>query len=330
MLKRTQNLGLEALIECTGIDAARLSAYHIGFVLGPCLNAGGRLDTAKRALALLCAKTRQEADVLAGDLKALNDSRKEMTAKAVDQAVDLIENTIIGEDHVLVVYLPGCHESLAGIVAGRIRERYYKPVFILTPGEHGVKGSGRSIEAYHMYEELNKCRHLLTRFGGHKLAAGLSLEEDSVDEFRRFINEEGRLSEEDLTKKVSIDMKLPLDQINEQFVRELELLEPFGKGNPKPVFAESGFSILGGRILGKNHNVLKLKVIDAKGTPMEAIYFGDINVFMMYISRKYPGIEKEQVLSGRCPQVQLALTYYPDINEYMGRTSLQIVIQNYQ
>ncbi len=243
MLKRTQNLGLKALIECTGVDIEHLSSYHIGFVIGPCLNASGRLDTAKRALELLCAKTRKEADILAGDLKALNDNRKDMTAIAVEEAIKQVEESSLKEDKVLVVYLPECHESLAGIVAGRVRERFYKPTIILTKAEDGVKGSGRSIENYHMYEELNKCKILLTKFGGHKLAAGVSLEEENVDALRKMLNENEALTEDDLTEKVSIDMQLPFQYISEQLIDELELLEPFGKGNTKPVFVEKNIEV---------------------------------------------------------------------------------------
>ncbi len=315
MLKRTKNLGLKALIECTGIAVERLSAYHIGFVLGPCLNASGRLDTAKRALELLSAETKREAEILAGDLKALNDSRKDMTAHAVEEAIEIVENTEIGKDRVLIIYLPKCHESLAGIVAGRIREKYYKPVFVLTDAEEGVKGSGRSIDSYHMYEEMNRCKELLTKFGGHKLAAGLSLPQENVEEFRRRMNELCRLTEEDLCEKISIDIQLPFAYINEAFVNELECLEPFGKGNPKPVFAEREVEVLQKRILGKNQNVLKLLVQDLHGTKIEALYFGDIERCVETISAK----------NGR-----INVTYYPDINEYMGKKTPQIVIQNYQ
>ena len=315
MLKRTKNLGLKALMECTGIQVERLSAYHIGFVLGPCLNASGRLDTAKRAIELLCAKTKRDADILAGDLKALNDSRKDMTAQAVEDAVEMVEHTELGKDRVLVLYLPECHESLAGIVAGRVREKYYKPVFVLTEAEDGVKGSGRSIEAYHMYEEMNRCKDLFTKFGGHKLAAGLSLPKENVEVFRRRMNENCRLTEDDLCEKVSIDMQLPLAYVNETLVEELECLEPFGKGNPKPVFAEKDVAIHQTRVLGKNRNVLKLLVSDVHGTKMEALYFGDVEQCLETIEKK----------NGR-----MNLTYYPDINEYMGRKTPQIIIQNYQ
>ena len=330
MLKRTQNLGLKALIECTGVDAERLSAYHIGFVIGPCLNASGRLDTAKRALELLCAKTKKDADVLAGDLKALNDNRKDMTVIAVEQAISKIENSSLSKDKVLVVYLPECHESLAGIVAGRVRERYYKPTFILTKAEDGVKGSGRSIESYHMYEELNKCKSLLTKFGGHKLAAGLSLNEKDVDAFRKMINENETLTEEDLTAKISIDMQLPLAYVSEQLVDDLELLEPFGKGNAKPIFVEKDIEILKGTILGKNRNVLKLQVRDAQGTTMDAVYFGNVEQFTGYLAKRYGESSMQRMLQGYQTGMKLAFTYYPTINEYMGRKTAQIVIQNYQ
>ena len=314
MLKRTKNQGLKALIECTGIDVERLSAYHIGFVLGPCINASGRLDTAKRALELLNAKTRREAVVLAEDLKALNDSRKEMTEKGVEEAVQLIETTSLKEDKVLVVYLPDCHESIAGIIAGRIKERYYRPAFVLTRAEEGVKGSGRSIESYDMFAELCRCRALFTKFGGHKMAAGLSLAEENVERFRETINELADLSEEDLQMKVSIDMQLPFPYITESLIRELDLLEPFGKGNPRPLFAERSLRVISPRIFGRNRNVLKCRLEDAGGRQMEAVYFGDVGDCL----RK---MEEKKVMS---------FTYYPSINEYMGRRTLQLTIVNYQ
>lgn len=330
MLKRTQNLGLKALIECTGVDVNRLSAYHIGFVIGPCLNASGRLDTAKRALELLCAKTKKEADILAGDLKALNDNRKDMTAIAVEEATRQVEESVLKNDRVLVVYLPECHESLAGIVAGRVRERFYKPTFILTKAEEGVKGSGRSIETYHMYEELNKCKSLLTKFGGHKLAAGVSLEEENVDLFRKMLNENTMLTEDDLTAKISIDMQLPLKYVSEALVDELELLEPFGKGNTKPIFVEKDIEILKGAILGKNRNVMKMQVRDEQGVCMDAMYFGDTQQFLDDLSGKYGEGRVNQMMQGYRTGIKLAFTYYPTVNEYMGRRSLQIVVQNYQ
>ena len=314
LLKTTKNEGLHALMQCTGVDTANLNTYHIGFVIGPCINAGGRLDTAKRALELLNASNRREAVTLAADLKELNDSRKEMTEEGVEEAVRQIESSSWKDDQVLVVYLPECHESIAGIIAGRIKERYYRPTFVLTKGETGVKGSGRSIEAYDMFAEMSRCRELFTKFGGHKLAAGLSLEEEKVEVFRKRINELADLTEEDLQMKVSIDMRLPFPYINEELIHELKILEPFGKGNGKPLFAESKLRVIQPRIFGKNQNVLKCRLEDQQGNQMEAVYFGEVEDCLRQM-------EKKQIMS---------FTYYPSINEYMGRRTIQLTIVNYQ
>ena len=314
LLKTTKNEGLHALMQCTGVDTANLNTYHIGFVIGPCINAGGRLDTAKRALELLNASNRREAVTLAADLKELNDSRKEMTEEGVEEAVRQIESSSWKDDQVLVVYLPECHESIAGIIAGRIKERYYRPTFVLTKGEAGVKGSGRSIEAYDMFAEMSRCRELFTKFGGHKLAAGLSLEEENVEVFRKRINELADLTEEDLQMKVSIDMRLPFPYINEELIHELKILEPFGKGNGKPLFAESKLRVIQPRIFGKNRNVLKCRLEDQQGNQMEAVYFGEVEDCLRQM-------EKKQIMS---------ITYYPSINEYMGRRTIQLTIVNYQ
>lgn len=314
LLKTTKNEGLHALMQCTGVDTANLNTYHIGFVLGPCINAGGRLDTAKRALELLNASNRREAVTLAADLKELNDSRKEMTEEGVEEAVRQIESSSWKDDQVLVVYLPECHESIAGIIAGRIKERYYRPTFVLTRGETGVKGSGRSIEAYDMFAEMSRCRELFTKFGGHKLAAGLSLEEENVEVFRKRINELADLTEEDLQMKVSIDMRLPFPYINEELIHELKILEPFGKGNGKPLFAESKLRVIQPRIFGKNRNVLKCRLEDQQGNQMEAVYFGEVEDCLQQM-------EKKQIMS---------FTYYPTVNEYMGRRTIQLTIVNYQ
>ena len=330
MLRRTKNPGLKALIECTGIDKNSLNSYHIGFVLGPCINASGRLDTAKRALELLRAGTQKEADILAGDLKALNDSRKDMTEEAVKQAEEQVETTTISKDKVLVVYLPDCHESLAGIVAGRIRENYYKPVFVLTDAEEGVKGSGRSIDGYHMYEELNKCKELLTKFGGHRLAAGLSLPKENVGKFREMLNKNCTLTEEEMKEKVTIDMEMPFGCVTEGLVKELELLEPFGKGNTKPVFAARDVTLLGARILGKNRNVLKLQVQDVNGCRIEAMLFHHADDFLGKLEEQYGKTEVEALLKGRGRQIRISMTYYPDINEYMGKKTQQIVVTHYR
>ena len=330
MLKRTENLGLKALMGCTGVNVDKLSPYHIGFVIGPCMNASGRLDTAKRALELLEAKKVAEADLLAGDLKALNDSRKDMTAQAVEEAFIQVENSELKDADVLVVYLPECHESLAGIVAGRIREKYYRPVFVLTKGAEGLKGSGRSIETWHMYEGLNRVKHLLSKFGGHKMAAGLSMPEENLEQFRKEINEKSGITPEDLNEKIAIDMQLPFDCVNEKFIGELAVLEPFGKGNARPVFAERQVQVESARILGKNKNVLKLQVKDLHGTRMDAMYFGDVNTFVEYVREKFGDIACECLLRGHGHGIVMAFTYYPDINEYQGVRTPQIVIQNYK
>lgn len=314
MLKKTNNQGLKALMECTGVPAEGLSAYHIGFIIGPCINAGGRLDTAKRALELLNAKTRREAVTLAEELKALNDSRKEMTEKGVEQAIEQIEGSPIKVDKVLVVYLPDCHESVAGIIAGRIREKYYRPVFVLTRSEDGVKGSGRSIERYHMFEEMSGCKELFTKFGGHKMAAGLSLPEENVERFRTRINELASLTEDDLQLKVSIDMMLPISYISKKLIEELKVLEPHGKGNAKPLFVEKNLRVINPRIIGKNQNVLKFRVENEKGLQIEAIYFGDVQDCLRTMERSR----------------KMAFTYYPTVNEYRGMQTLQMNVVNYR
>ena len=315
MLKRTSNLGLRALIQCIGLEGKKIQAYHIGFILAPCLNASGKLDTAKRALALLRAKTEREADMLAGDLKALNESRRDMTDRVVDEAMAKVEQTDIRGDKVLVIYLPDCHESLAGLVAGRVRENYYRPVFVLTDSEDGVKGSGRSIESYSMYEELTGCGDLLTKFGGHPMAAGLSIDKENVEKFKRRLNDQCMLSEEELTEKVVIDMELPFTAITEHFREELEYLEPFGKGNTKPVFAARGVFMQHVKIIGKNKNVAKATAIDAAGNRMEAICFHDAQEFAKQCERN----------NGK-----MSITFYPGINEFRGERQIQIVITHYR
>lgn len=313
-LHHTTNLGLQELIRVNNLEPENISPYHIGFILGPCLNASGRLDTAKRALQLLLADSREEAAVLAGDLKNLNESRKEMTAQGLEKAIEQVESTSMLEDTVLVVFLPECHESLAGIIAGRLRERYHKPSFVLTRGEEGVKGSGRSIESYSMYEKLCECKEYLTKFGGHPMAAGLSLEEENVERFRRKLNEQSGLTEEDLVEKVTIDVPMPIHYIRKDLVQELSLLEPFGKGNEKPLFAQKNLWISQMRVFGKNRNVVKMRLTDENGYPMDGVYFGNGDEFAE---------------EGRGKR-KISIVYYPDSNMYQGRESLQVIIRHYQ
>lgn len=313
-LHHTTNLGLQELIRVNNLEPENISPYHIGFILGPCLNASGRLDTAKRALQLLLADSREEAAVLAGDLKNLNESRKEMTAQGLEKAIEQVESTSMMEDTVLVVFLPECHESLAGIIAGRLRERYHKPSFVLTRGEEGVKGSGRSIESYSMYEKLCECKEYLTKFGGHPMAAGLSLEEENVERFRRKLNEQSGLTEEDLVEKVTIDVPMPIHYIRKDLVQELSLLEPFGKGNEKPLFAQKNLWVSQMRVFGKNRNVVKMRLTDENGYPMDGVYFGNGDEFAE---------------EGRGKR-KISIVYYPGINMYQGRESLQVIIRHYQ
>ena len=313
-LHHTTNLGLQELIRVNNLEPENISPYHIGFILGPCLNASGRLDTAKRALQLLLADSREEAAVLAGDLKNLNESRKEMTAQGLEKAIEQVESTSMMEDTVLVVFLPECHESLAGIIAGRLRERYHKPSFVLTRGEESVKGSGRSIESYSMYEKLCECKEYLTKFGGHPMAAGLSLEEENVERFRRKLNEQSGLTEEDLVEKVTIDVPMPIHYIRKDLVQELSLLEPFGKGNEKPLFAQKNLWVSQMRVFGKNRNVVKMRLTDENGYPMDGVYFGNGDEFAE---------------EGRGKR-KISIVYYPDINMYQGRESLQVIIRHYQ
>ncbi len=326
----TPNQGLRALIKVNGLTEAKITAYHIGFVIGPCINASGRLDTAKRALALLLSRSEEEAIQLAAELKTLNEERKEMTLQGYERAVQIIESGEQKEDKVLVVFLPDCHESLAGIIAGRIREKYHKPVFVLTRGKEEVKGSGRSIEAYSMFEEMMKSQELFIKFGGHPMAAGLSMKEENIEKLRRAFNEKTTLTQEDFIPKVLIDVPMPIDYITEELVEELELLEPFGKGNTKPLFAEKDLNVLAARILGKNKNVIKMQVENKAGCVMDALYFGDVEAFQKDLTEKFGQQEIEKLFLHRQNQVYLSVTYYPTINVYRECRSLQIVIQNYQ
>ena len=312
-IAHTKNLGLRALIRANQLDPAKISAYHIGFIIGPCLNAGGRLQTAKLALGLLLAEDEREAEELAAELKILNDQRKDMTQEGVIEAQAQVEEHY-REDKVLVVFLPDCHESLAGIVAGRIREQYNKPTLILTYAEDGAKGSGRSIEAYHMFQGLVEVQDLLTKFGGHPMAAGFSLPLENVGEFRRRLNENARLTPEDFVPKVWIDIALPFGYVSEELIEELELLEPFGNGNEKPQFAQRDLFIRSVRVMGKNRNVVKLMLVNEQGTALDAIVFTEGNRFLEEMGDKR----------------RMDVVYYPTVNEYNGRRSLQIVVKNWR
>ena len=312
-LSSTSFEGLKALICVNNLEGAEITAYHVGFVIGPCINASGRLDTAARSLELLLADNMEDAMKLADDLYDLNQSRKAMTEQGKEQAIQSIEENNLGKDRVLVVYLPDCHESLAGIIAGRIREAYNKPVFVLTKGADGVKGSGRSIEAYSMYEELVKCSDLLTQCGGHPMAAGLSMEEKNVELFRRRLNDNCTLTEQDLIPQIMIDVPMPISYLSKKLTEQLKVLEPFGKGNSKPLFAQKNLRAVGIRVFGRNRNVAKMLLIDENGIKMDAVYFGEAQEFVDFVQA----------------HDTISVTYYPEINVFQGRENLQVVIKNY-
>ncbi|TAH75074.1 MAG: single-stranded-DNA-specific exonuclease RecJ [Anaerolineaceae bacterium] len=330
LLQNTSNIGLQALMDVCQIDKDKLSAFHLGYIIGPCLNASGRLDTAKKGLRLLLSETKKEAMELATELRSLNEERKDMTADYVDKAVMMIEENDMLKDKVLVVYLPDCHESIAGIIAGRIRERYHRPTLILTDSLEYVKGSGRSIDNYNMIEELSKHRELMIKLGGHPMAAGLSIMPENIESLRKALNEKAPLSEEMLVPKITIDILLPLGYLSEELVNELKLLEPFGNGNEKPLFVERDLSIKSLLVIGKNSNGFRLRVINSYGREMDALYFGDVEAFFKYISDRYGMDEARRLKTGRRTNIKLTLTYYPRINEYMGSKSVQIMIQNYR
>lgn len=331
-MKETGNVGLRALLQVNGIEEKEITPYHAGFILGPCLNATGRLDTALRALSLFEEKEWRNALVTATDLKSLNDSRKKMTEEGVEEAVRQVEESDIRNDRVLVVYLPSCHESLAGIIAGRVRENFGKPAFVLTKGEEGIKGSGRSIESYSMYEEMTRCKDLFTRYGGHKMAAGLSLAgQEQVEELRRRLNEYCTLTDEDFEEVVHIDVPMPLSYADKEFIRQLSLLEPFGVGNPRPLFARKDVSLIRGRILGKSRNVGKYLIGDEQGNTYDMIYFGDLKKLDAFLEEKY-GAAVSKELYGRGlynKEALISMAYYPDLNYYAGRESVQIVMRHY-
>ena len=329
LIAHSGNYGLQALITVNGLQDKPLSVYHIGFVLGPCLNATGRLDTAARALQMFLTRDKAEAVTIAGELKELNDSRKGMTLQGTEQAIELIEQTALKEDKVLVIYLPECHESLAGIIAGRIRECYQKPVFVLTKAEDGVKGSGRSIDAYHMYDKMSECKELYTKYGGHKLAAGVSMPEENVEKFRRYLNEHCDLFAEDFEEKILIDVPMPMSYVTTDFVKQLSVLEPFGNGNPKPVFAQKNLHICKGRILGKNGNVGKYLVKDETGRQYDMIYFGNLDKWHDFLEEHFGQEEQDRLYQAGSDVIQISVIYYPDINVYQGRESLQMVMKDY-
>lgn len=329
-LRNTSNIGLLALMKVCQINKEQLMAYHLGFIIGPCLNASGRLDSAMKGIKLLLSDTRDEAVELANEVFKLNVIRKDMTAEHVEKAIMLIEEENMLQDKILVIYLGDCHESIAGIIAGRIRERYYRPTLVLTNAQDGIKGSGRSIEGYNMIEELSKNRELMIKVGGHPMAAGLSLLPENIELLRKALNENPPVTEEMLRPKVTIDVLLPLGYISEELVKELGLLEPFGNGNAKPLFVEKDLIIKSLLVIGKRSNGIRFRVKNAYGREMDALYFGDVDGFFTYISDTYGSEEVQCLKTGRGTKIKLTITYYPKLNEYNGYKSVQLIIQNYR
>lgn len=326
MLNNSKNIGINALKKACGLEDKEITAYHLGFVIGPCLNASGRLDSAKKGLELLLMEDDEEAKNLAQEIVDLNDARKNMTKEGVDRAVNIIDSTDINNDKILVVYIPDIHESLAGIVAGRVKEKYNKPTIILTKSEEGVKGSARSIEEYNMFEGLLACKELLDKFGGHPMAAGLSLQEDKVDELRKALNNKCELTDEDLTRKIMIDSSLPLEYLNLHLIEELNVLEPFGKGNSKPVFGVRDAKITKAILLGKDKNVLKLKLLTNNNITIDAMIFNDLENFESKIIEKYGNEELDNLYNKSNNNIPMDFTFYPSINEWNGNKSIQIVV----
>lgn len=329
MLYQTRNVGLGALLNITVGEVSRLEAYHIGFVIGPCINATGRLETAKRALDLLMTKDQAYGNTLAQELKTINDKRKEMTLIWEEKGSALVEEYYM-EHKVLVIYLPECHESLAGIIAGRMRERYHKPAFVLTQGESSIKGSGRSIEAYHMYEEMQKCQELFLKYGGHKLAAGFSLEEENIEKLRTKLNQITELKETDFIPKIAVDMQLPLSYLDSRLIEELEWLEPFGKGNTKPNFVEKDLEILRFTLCGVNKNVAQMRIRDKEGNEVDGVCFQNVEGLQQLIIEKYGEQKWSLLLQGRGQGIKMMFIYYPKIETYRGQSKLKLMINHFK
>lgn len=324
-----KNPGLQALLEVNGLLEKKITSYQLGFVIGPCINATGRLDSAEWAVRLLMEKNTEKAMTVAQKLKDLNEERKRMTEDGVKAGFEIVQQQGLKEDLVLVVYLPDCHESLAGIIAGRLKERYYKPTIVLTKADGAVKGSGRSIEGYHMFEALNEVKDLMLKFGGHPMAAGMSLCEENINEFRKRLNDNAKLTEKELTRKVSIDVPMPIDYIHVDLIEQLEMLEPFGKENPKPIFAEKHLHIVSARRLGAKKNVLKMKVQNQSGKILDALLFQGVDEFEEKLVLKHGRQEVDRMYSGKDQNIYITCTYYPNLNEFQGRCTIQIIIQNY-
>ncbi|MBQ7972003.1 MAG: single-stranded-DNA-specific exonuclease RecJ [Lachnospiraceae bacterium] len=328
LMENSRNVGIRELIHQSELAGKKIQTYHIGFVLGPCINASGRLDTAERALELLLSDDVTRVKAIASELKKMNEIRKQLTEQGTEEAVRIVESSDIKEDNIIIVYLPDCHESIAGIVASRLKEKYHKPIFVFTNGEEGIKGSGRSVEAYDMYEGISRCSAYFTKFGGHKMAAGISMPKENLELFRRQVNEESGLTEKDLTPIIKIDADMPFAYVTPDLIRQMEVLEPFGDGNPKPVFARKDMVLYGGTIMGAKRKAAVFYVKDGVGRKFELKYFGDLDRFHAYLDEKYgQGCSKELY---RGKEVPLAIAYVPEFNTYNGITRMQFRMLHYK
>lgn len=327
LLRQTKDESICALIRACNIEQKNLSAYHIGYILGPCINASGRLKTAEDALQLFLTKDQEECKRLAEELVKLNEERKLLTEQFTGQAIEMVEQTELGRDKVLVIFLPDCHESIAGIIAGRVKERFLKPTFVVTRTVEGLKGSGRSIDAYPMYDAMNRVADCFTKFGGHAMAAGFSLKESKLPELRRRLNEDCSLTEEDLVEKISIDVPMPMDYVNMKLIQEFEMLRPFGKGNPAPLFAQKDVELVSVRIIGRDRKFVKMKLKTNIGNYYDGIYFVSPEEFSAFLTEKFDGHTAEDVLKGKQTGIKLSVCYVPEINEYGNNRSIQIQVK---
>ncbi|MCR4651202.1 MAG: single-stranded-DNA-specific exonuclease RecJ [Lachnospiraceae bacterium] len=332
LMCNSSNIGLRTLFTVTGCENKPIKAGTLGFIAGPCINAAGRLEDASEPVELLLTEDEGKAVKIATELKNLNDLRKEMTEKGVSRAIEIIEEDKIYNRTVMIIYIPGLHESLAGIVAGRIRERYYHPVIVLTDSDDMIKGSGRSIEAYDMFGELNKVKDLFTHFGGHKMAAGMSLDKNKLYELERRLNENPPIGMDECEERIRIDVVMPLEYVSQKLIDDISLLEPFGTGNPKPVFAERNLQFLHGRRMGALGNMARFRVRTERNGEFDIVRFRNLDILLDYIRDKFGDKAVEDLFGAgyrETSPVRLNVIYTPEINEYRGQKNISFIMNDY-
>lgn len=331
-INNTKNLGLRALIKETSLNEKNITSYNIGFIIGPCINATGRLDTAALSVELFLCKDIKRAENLAKQLRNLNLQRQEITMEGVEEITNTIENSTLKDDKVLVIYKDNIHESIAGIVSGRIKDAYNRPTIVLTKGKDMPKGSGRSIDGYNLFEELMKCKEYIHKFGGHPMAAGLTIKEENIDKLRKVLNEKCILKDEDFVPKIRIDKRLPLKYISLDLIDNLQCLEPFGKGNSSPILAEKNIKVEGIRVLGKDQNTLKLTCrVEDTNRRIDALAFGKVEEFKRDLENIYGDKNVDNIINNPLMAgVKLDLIYYPMINEYNGNVYTQLRVIDYR